>query len=470
MLLLLILFVVGFCISAEKTRRELLNIFETGVKKIDDGDYQGGINLLEKLGDYRDSLSRINSAKNQIAFENAISLFNNGQLNDARVVFSQLKNAVLLNISDGKDPEWYINEIDRINAEEKQKEDLYNTAQEYFRNEEYLNALLLLEKLVDFEDSNQLLENCKTNVARLMHSTTISAGISSSAGVTSDGRVFFSGEMVLRPSDVEDWTDIVSISTMGSLVIGLKMDGTVITAGSLDDDKYYRIETGNWSDIVAVSSGDLYIIGLREDGSLVAQGYNNFGQMNVDDWHDIIAISTGWRLTAGLDSTGQIHVAGYNAQNILDDINANIDEWSDIVAISAGGGRIGINGERGHVVALKQDGTVVAAGDNGRGQCNVQGWSNIIAVSAGAYHTVGLTSDGTVVTTQTDDTITREIAFWNENQDVVAISAGYGFTLGLKSNGTVLGSGYFYNHIRDTDNWENIAYHPDEWQYIFKNS
>lgn len=32
---------------------------------------------------------------------------------------------------------------------------------------------------------------------------------------------------------------------------------------------------------------------------------------------------------------------------------------------------------RGHTVALKSDGTVVAVGDNTYGQCNVSSWHNI---------------------------------------------------------------------------------------------
>ena len=50
-----------------------------------------------------------------------------------------------------------------------------------------------------------------------------------------------------------------------------------------------------------------------------------------------------------------------------------------------------------HTVALKQDGTVVAVGDNKYGQCNIDGWSNIVSIAAGSYHTVGLKADGTVV-------------------------------------------------------------------------
>jgi hypothetical protein len=47
---------------------------------------------------------------------------------------------------------------------------------------------------------------------------------------------------------------------------------------------------------------------------------------------------------------------------------------------------------------LKSDGTVVAWGDNSRGQTTVPaGLTNVTAIAAGYYHTVALKSDGTVV-------------------------------------------------------------------------
>ncbi len=55
-----------------------------------------------------------------------------------------------------------------------------------------------------------------------------------------------------------------------------------------------------------------------------------------------------------------------------------------------------------HTVLLREDGTVLAAGDDSFGQCDVAGWTDVVAVAAGAYHTLGLRADGTVLSTGDD--------------------------------------------------------------------
>ncbi len=51
-----------------------------------------------------------------------------------------------------------------------------------------------------------------------------------------------------------------------------------------------------------------------------------------------------------------------------------------------------------HTVALKNNGTLVAWGDNSYGQCNVpSGLTGVTQIAAGYFHTVALKSDGTLV-------------------------------------------------------------------------
>lgn len=65
-----------------------------------------------------------------------------------------------------------------------------------------------------------------------------------------------------------------------------------------------------------------------------------------------------------------------------------VSDWSDIVAISS---------YSTHTVGIQSDGTLVTAGTNRDGGCNVSNWKDIVAVAAGDYFTIGLKKDGTIV-------------------------------------------------------------------------
>jgi hypothetical protein len=76
---------------------------------------------------------------------------------------------------------------------------------------------------------------------------------------------------------------------------------------------------------------------------------------------------------------------------------------------------------------------VVAVGDNEYEQCEVDDWTDIIQISAGG-DTVGLKSDGTVVTTSTD----YDVSGWT---NIIEVSTADGYTVGLKSDHTVVAVG-----------------------------
>lgn len=99
-----------------------------------------------------------------------------------------------------------------------------------------------------------------------------------------------------------------------------------------------------------------------------------------------------------------------------------------------------ISAGRNHLVALRRDGTVVAAGKNDEGQCDVEGWTDIISVAAGYNYTLGLRADGTVVATGLNNNGQCDVHEWT---DIVAIYAGNTATdsVGVKSDGSIVSTG-----------------------------
>jgi len=152
---------------------------------------------------------------------------------------------------------------------------------------------------------------------------------------------------------------------------------------------------------------------------------------------------------------------------------------------------IGYGTESSHVVGLKADGEVIAAGSNESGQCNTQQWRDIVAVSAGSKFTAGLKSDGSLIfaggniigSTQINS---RDITSFSlggshfvilktggfvdavgnndfgqcdtqEWRDITAISAGFIHTVGLRGDGTVIAVGHNDYGQCETREWRDIV-------------
>ncbi len=129
--------------------------------------------------------------------------------------------------------------------------------------------------------------------------------------VLKDGTVVadpFSEDYAHHYTGIENWTDIVEVSTLVSHhVVGLRSDGTVVAVGKNEDG---RCNVNEWTDIVSVATGSYHTVGLRSDGTVVAAGGNGYGQCDVSEWEDIIAIYASDIVTVGLKSDGTVVAAG----------------------------------------------------------------------------------------------------------------------------------------------------------------
>ena len=152
------------------------------------------------------------------------------------------------------------------------------------------------------------------------------------------------------------------------------------------------------------------------------------------------SVSAGKYHTVGLRIDGTAVATGYNGYGQCD-----VSGWRDLVAVSAGGY---------HTVGLRPDGTTVATGWNNYGQCDVSGWRDLVAVSAGIWHTVGLRPDGTAVATGDNEYGQCDVSGW---RDLVAVSAGDGHTVGLRSDGTAVATGDNGYGQCDVSGWRDLV-------------
>ena len=149
----------------------------------------------------------------------------------------------------------------------------------------------------------------------------------------------------------------------------------------------------------------------------------------AEDDHIVALKEDGTAVAIGNNEYGQCDVA----------------DWTNLVAIDAG---------FLYTVGLKADGTVLAAGYNDDGRCNVSDWTDITAIRAGSYHTVGLKTNGTVVAVGDNDLGQCDVADWT---DITAISARECHTVGLKADGTVVAVGYNGDGRCNVSDWTDIT-------------
>ena len=150
-------------------------------------------------------------------------------------------------------------------------------------------------------------------------------------------------------------------------------------------------------------------------------------------------ISGVWH-TVGLRADGTVVAIGDNGYGQCD-----VSSLKDIVAIAAG---------TSHTVGLRTDGTVVAVGGNVYGDCNVSGWKDIVAIATGSWYTVGLRADGTVVAIGDNGYGQCDVSGW---KDIVAIAAGDWNTVGLHADGTVVAVGPNNLGQCNVSDWKDIV-------------
>ena len=247
----------------------------------------------------------------------------------------------------------------------------------------------------------------------------IDGGLDHTVVLYNDGTVDAIGSNNYGQCDVENWTDIVQVSTMRNHTVGLRSDGTVVAAGTNADG---QCNVSGWTDIIAISAGEHHTIGLRSDGTVVSAGRNQSGECEVQSWSDIVAVGAAYTNTFGLCSDGTVIVSGSYKKG-------KVPGWENIQKISV---------SDAHIVGLCADGTVKAVGNNNHKQCDLSAWKDVVSIATGCAYTTGLKADGTVLVKGINDVGQYGARQWS---NIEYIATGLEHTIGVKYDGTFVAAG-----------------------------
>ena len=175
------------------------------------------------------------------------------------------------------------------------------------------------------------------------------------------------------PGDSGNFHGIKKLYFASDSMFGLRQDGTVAVYYYYDDPRLN--EVASWRNVVdlgfTVDGWARYVpAALCADGTVrtVTRGYGGepYGEWDVSGWSGVSQLYSGSYYTIGLKRDGTLLVTGGEFGSF--DFLSQLRSWNNIIGIYASHCE---SMESGHIVGLRADGTVVAAGNNTHGQCNV---------------------------------------------------------------------------------------------------
>ena len=229
-----------------------------------------------------------------------------------------------------------------------------------------------------------------------------------------DGTCAATGDNEHGQCDVGSWREIDRIVCGGTMTVGIKRNGTVVSTK-------YGFQTGQWRNIETVACGTGHIVGLCADGTCVATGNNEDGQCDVSSWRDIVKVVCDGAETYGLKKDGTVAFCGWGRYK-----QSRVKKWKKIKDICC----------NGFVVAgLSTEGRAVACGgldSMARALKQVKKQRNIRAVAC---------SYNTVCFIKTDDSVevcsAYPIGGAYDRNNVAELYSGTFIVCALKKDGTL---------------------------------
>lgn len=128
-------------------------------------------------------------------------------------------------------------------------------------------------------------------------------------GLRKDGTVLYaddSGSKVM-----EGWSDVIQVACHQD-ILALRSDGTVLT----NADSKYRADFSGWNSIVAIDNSWFMYIGLKADGSVVTAGEFDLAEPDPNQWKNMVDVRLGGDGYMGLRADGTVLECGYEKTEI----------------------------------------------------------------------------------------------------------------------------------------------------------
>jgi alpha-tubulin suppressor-like RCC1 family protein len=325
-------------------------------------------------------------------------------------------------------------------------------------------------------------------VFRMENIVAIAAGAGHSLAIRGDGillewgRPYIERDSYYIPQVRDDLENIVAIAAGSSHSLALKQDGTVWGWGynssgqfgdgsreSSDTPRQVMIDSNGeyLDDVIDIAAGSYHSLALKNDGTVWECGGYSYGEyggtgnptvaIQAESLSNINCIAAGGESNFARKSDGTVWAWGSNAYGQLGDgsvryspipiVSPELSDFTEAIAA-----------RDDNSLAIKEDGTVWAWGNNARGQLGdgtttvrsapvqVTGLTDVISVVAGDHHSLALKEDETVWawgdnsygqigdSTKTNRSTPVQVIGLT---DVISVAAGDSHSLAVKEDGTV---------------------------------
>ncbi|MBN2880271.1 MAG: hypothetical protein JXN65_11655 [Clostridia bacterium] len=307
-------------------------------------------------------------------------------------------------------------------------------------------VILLLFPQIMYLLSTQQFKNLsdETNIVDVYASRYYFVALRDDGTLAYAGRDFTIG---FDPNEINEWQDISDVCVCFARIVGVKNDGTLISTATSDRDVFY--EYRQWTNVKSVETCLYSMTAITKDNKVLTT--NNYIKYNedIDDWDGTTKINEKVSMLAGTGSNSLEALVGINEDGTVNTAYGIVTmtpeytnpDWDNIVDAK---------GYSSHIIGLTTDGTVVASGSNEYGQCDVEDWDDVIQIDCSPTYTAAVKSDGTMLFAGESAYMNSDVTKWS---NVKKIIAGEYHIVALLNDGTMLTT----DSSLDVSGWTNIV-------------